>query len=107
MIQRASEILKENNGIAYSKFDKIKALVFKPKIDFFKAEKVFEILRNLDIDKRIMYPTVKEIENSNLLDLSKIKIGIYSNSIYAQFGKQEVFKTGMDKEEITDLININ
>lgn len=45
--------MKEKDEIAFTKFNKIKALVFKPKIDFFKPEKVFEILGNLDIDKKV------------------------------------------------------
>lgn len=57
--------------------------VRKPIINIDKPEKVFQILTDSFIDKIIEYPTIEEIENSNFLLLSKIKIGIYLYSINA------------------------
>jgi len=45
--------------------------------------KVFEILPDFKIAKRLYYPTIEEIKSSNLLDLINIKIGIKFNSINA------------------------
>ena len=89
------------------KINLIESLVFKPKIINDKPIHVFELHPKVFKDKYVQYPSNEQIGNSNLVDLSKIKIGVYDHSINAQFGETGMHKEGRYKNKISNFIDLN